>query len=138
MYNQTSNRNYQLNELKEKIAEVMPNNMKVVSLSSDSSQVSLSIEASPGNKWAISELIIQLNQIPSISQATVASVTEDVDDDGDGSKQTFTVVCSYNPFNAELDEKVTLEEAMKEIEDESSDDVTTSDTADADTTTVQE
>lgn len=130
MYNQTSNRNYQLNELREKIAEVMPSNMKVISLSSDSSQISLSVEADPGNKWAIAEFIIQLNQIPSISQATVASVTEDVDDDGDGSKQSFTVVCTYNSFNAETDENITLEEAAKENKDTTTGDAVSTDTTD--------
>lgn len=142
MYNQTSNRNYQLNELREKIAKIMPSNMKVISLSSDSSQVSLSVEADPGNKWAIAEFIIQLNQIPSISQATVASVTEDVDDDRDGGKQSFTVVCTYNSFNAETDENITLEEAEKENVNTTTGDAVSADTTDgvADTNTdnVQE
>ncbi len=123
MYSMTSNRNFQLNELKEKIASVMPSNMKVLSLTSNDTELSLNIEAT-SSKVSVSELLIQLKQIPSISSATVANLVEEVGDNGDSDKETFTVICGYNPFHAEKDEKVSLKDEVADKEDEDSNDAT--------------
>lgn len=121
MYNQTSNRNYQLNELLEMTANVLPSNMQVLSLTSDTDGISMNIEAK-ANKYSIAELLLQLKKIPSISNASVATITENTDEDGNGDTETFTVVCSYNPYNAFEDEKVALKD--EKIEEESDEDVT--------------
>ena len=132
MYNMSSNRNYQLNELKEKIAEIMPTNMQIVSLTSDSGQITLNVQATSSNKWAIAQFLIELKKIPSIASATVATVTENVDDNGDGETETFTVVCGYNTFNAVQDEEVSLEDATVNTEDTTD----TTEASDTETTTA--
>lgn len=136
MYNLTSNRNFQLNELREKVAGVMPSNMKVLSLTSTGTEISMNIEAKP-SKVAISEFIIQLKQIPSISNATVANITENLEDGGDTDTEVFTVVCTYNAFDAEQDEKISLEDE-KVDETESADETNANDTMNTTDTTQQE
>ena len=101
----------------------MPSNMKVLSLTSNDTELSLNIEAT-SSKVSVSELLIQLKQIPSISSATVANLVEEVGDNGDSDKETFTVICGYNPFHAEKDEKVSLKDEVADKEDEDSNDAT--------------
>lgn len=121
MYNQTSNRNYQLNELKEMIANVMPSNMTVVSLTSDANSLSMSITARP-NKLAISKLIMNLKSIPSIADAAVVSIVEEAESDEEDAVETFTIVCQYEPFEAESEEQSTIADEMSDAEDSSSTD----------------
>lgn len=119
MYNQTSNRNFQLNEFLEMAAEVLPSNMKVVSITSDTTSISLNIEAT-SNKYSITELLLQLKKIPSVANATVSNITESEEDSGqrDKGKETFTVVCGYNPYNAFTDENTALrDEVVEEVDD---------------------
>lgn len=109
MYNLTSNRNYQLNELKEELKTRLPSNMIVTSLTSAGEGVSMNITTD--TKISVAELLLQLKEIPSISNATVASIVEEKNNDDTSKKEiknTFTVACSYVPFNAELDEQSTL------------------------------
>ena len=120
MYNQTSNRNYQLNELKEIIASVMPSNMTVVSLTSDANSLSMSITAKP-NKLAISKLIMNLKAIPSIADASVVSIVESTESDEEDAVEAFTVVCQYESFNAETEEQTTIKEQMDSADTESED-----------------
>ena len=121
MYNQTSNRNYQLNELKEIIASVMPSNMTVVSLTSDANSLSMSITAKP-NKLAISKLIMNLKAIPSIADAAVVSIVESEESEEEDAVETFTVVCQYESFNAETEEQTTIKDQMDSVDTESEDD----------------
>lgn len=118
MYNLTSNRNFQLNEFLEMAAEVLPSNMTVVSVTSDLDSISMNIEAA-ANKYSIAELLLQLKKIPSIANAGIASITENVEEgQKNGGTETFTVVCSYNPYNAFEDENVALkDEVVQEEED---------------------
>lgn len=113
------NRNFQLNEFFEMAAKVLPSNMKVLSITSDTESISMNIEAK-SNKYSIAELLLQLKKIPSVSNATVANIQESVDDHGKADIETFTVVCAYNPYNAFADEKVALkdEEVEKETTEE--------------------
>lgn len=115
MYNLTSNRNYQLNELKEELASVLPTNMKVTSLTSSANGLTMNIEAK-SNKYSIAELLIQLKKIPSISDASISTITENIDENGDGDLETFTVVCSYTPFSAYTDEEITLKQMREAAE----------------------
>lgn len=119
MYNQTSNRNFQLNEFLEMAAQVMPTNMQVLSITSDSSTISMNIEAK-SNKYSITELLLQLKKIPSVANATVANITEETEDGNNkDAKETFTVVCEYNPYNAFVDENTALkDEEVKEADTE--------------------
>lgn len=128
MYDMTTNRNYQLNQLREMLASVMPTNMQVVSLVSNGSTLTLSIEAK-SNKYAISELLMQLKEIPSINSAVVASIQEDVDENGDGATETFTISCDYSPFVASAEEETTLQEE-KALLDELNANTETADGAD--------
>ena len=134
MYNLTSNRNFQLNELREMIATVMPSNMKVLSMTSTGNNITLNIEAK-SSKVSISELIIQLKQIPSISNATVSNITENIEDGGNDDTESFTVVCTYNEFNAEQGEQISLED--EEVE-QTTDDTNATGTAATDATATQE
>lgn len=118
MYNQTSNRNYQLNELKEIVASVIPSNMTVVSLTSDANSISLSISAVP-NKLAISKLIMNLKAIPSIADAAVVSIVEEAESEEEDAVETFTVVCQYEPFDAESEEQITIKDQMENVDAES-------------------
>ena len=59
-------------------------------------------------------MIIQLKQIPSISNATVSNITENVEESEDDSTETFTVVCTYNAFEAEQGEQISLEDEKVE------------------------
>lgn len=117
MYNQTSNRNFQLNEFLEMAAKVMPNNMQVLSISSDTTSISMDIEAK-SNKYSITELLLQLKRIPSVANATVANITENQEEGKNDAKETFTVVCEYNPYNAFVDENTALkDEEVKKVEE---------------------
>lgn len=128
MYNQTSNRNYQLNEFMEMAEKVLPSNMKVLSATSGTDSITLSIEAK-SNKYSIAELLLQLKKIPSVADATVAAITENIDEttgskkkkDNSGGTETFTVVCTYNAYNAFTDEETPLkDEVVAETEEPAS------------------
>ena len=122
MYNQTSNRNFQLNEFLEMAAKVLPSNMKVLSITSDTDHISIDIEAK-SNKYSITELLLQLKKIPSVANATVADITETEDEGGKNDrKETFTVVCVYNPYNAFTDENTALKDEVVEEEPVQEDD----------------
>ncbi|MDE7422226.1 MAG: pilus assembly protein PilM [Lachnospiraceae bacterium] len=118
MYNQTSNRNFQLNEFLEMAAQVMPSNMQVLSIISDTNSISMNIEAK-SNKYSITELLLQLKKIPSVANATVSNITESTEEGNKkDAKETFTVVCEYNPYNAFVDENTALkDEEVKETEE---------------------
>lgn len=118
MYNQTSNRNFQLNEFLEMVAKVLPSNMQVLSITSDTNSISLNIEAK-SNKYSITELLLQLKKIPSVANATVSNITENEEEGSKkDAKETFTVVCEYNPYNAFVDENTALkDEEVKELEE---------------------
>lgn len=133
MYNLTSNRNYQINDLMDEIAEVMPTNMTVESFASDGTTIALNIRANKPDKFAISKFLIDLQKIPSIEEAVVPDITEEYDESGEA-EQTFTVTCTYKYFNAVTDEAVPLKEEVAEEDtastDESVDEQTTTDTSD--------
>ena len=61
-------------------------------------------------------MLIQLKKIPSISDATISSITENIDENGDGDLETFSVVCSYTPFSAYTDEEITLKQMREAAE----------------------
>lgn len=140
MYNMTTNRNYQLNELKEIMAKIMPNNMKVLSLSSDDSSLTLSVEGDPSNKWAIAELERQLYSIPSIAAVSIPSITENVDEESKNGTELFTVICSYKPFASDAEEEISLVDQMENqsINEESTEDADTSDVENTTDETAQE
>ena len=146
MYNQTTNRNYQLNEFRDMLENVMPSNMHVVSMVSEAETVSMSIQAD-SNLYSVSDLLVQLKGIPSIADASVAEITENQDEEGGKIVETYTVTCVYKPFVAvtgeeisleeegELVETTTGEEATGAVEDSTtSTDATTTDTTTTDTT----
>ena len=119
MYNLTSNRNYQINDLMDEIAEVMPTNMTVESLTSDGSTIALNIRASRPDKNAISKFLVDLQKIPSIEEAVVPDIIEEYNDGGEA-EETFTITCTYKAFNAVKDESVSLkDEADADVTDES-------------------
>lgn len=102
MYDQTSNRNYQLNMLITELENRLPASMTVSSLTSDENYVTMNITTD--SKISIAEMIMQLKQISSITDVNVASLIED-EDEGSGNKLvTFAVTCVYKPFEAYEDE----------------------------------
>lgn len=113
MYNLTSNRNYQINDLMDEIAEIMPTNMTVESLTSDGSTIALNIRASRSDKNAISKFLVDLQKIPSIEEAVVPDITEEYNDGGEA-EETFTITCTYRAFNAVKDESVSLKDEAEE------------------------
>lgn len=114
MYNQSTNRNYQLNEFREILANIMPANMQVLSMSSDGTMISMDIQ-STDNLDAITELLLQLKTIPSVADVAVSAVDIEDEDSGKKESQEFTVTCSYVPFVASVEEKTSLEEQMQEL-----------------------
>lgn len=132
MYNLTSNRNYQINDLMDEIAAVMPTNMTVESFTSDGATIALNIRADKPDEFAISKFLIDLQKISSIGEAVVPDITEEYDDSGKA-EQTFTVTCTYKAFNAVNDEAVPLTEEVEEetaSTDESVEEQTTAGTSD--------
>lgn len=113
MYNLTSNRNYQINDLMDEIAEIMPTNMTVESLTSDGSTIALNIRASRSDKNAISKFLVDLQKIPSIQEAVVPDIIEEYNDGGEA-EETFTITCTYRAFNAVKDESVSLKDEAEE------------------------
>lgn len=133
MYNMTSNRNYQINDLMDEIAEVMPTNMTMESFSSDGSVIALNIRADKPDKFAISKFLIDLQKIPSIEDAVVPDITEEYDESGEA-EQTFTITCTYKSFDAINDEAVSLKEETENdtvsSTEESTGEQTTTETSD--------
>lgn len=102
MYDQTSNRNYQLNMLVDELEHKLPASMTVTSLTSDDSYLTMNITTD--TKISIAEMIMQLKQISSITDVNVASLIEDEDENSGNKLVTFAVTCVYKPFAAYEDE----------------------------------
>lgn len=133
MYNLTSGRNYQINDLMDAIAEIMPTNMTVESLESDGNTIALNIRDTNPDKYAISKFLIELQKISSIEEAVVPDITEEYDESGKA-EATFTITCTYRGFNAIEDESVPLkdEEVDEDVAttEENTDNQTTTQTSD--------
>lgn len=128
MYNLSSNRNYQLSQLRDMLAAVIPSNMTVKDLQSDGTTLIMNMECKPGDKYAISKLCLQLQTVPSISNPVIQSYTEDTSEGvTKGHKslaETFTVTCDYKPFDAinqelvDLDDEVLAEEETTDTQND--------------------
>lgn len=105
MYDQTSNRNYQLNMMIEELEHRLPASMTVTSLTSDGSYLTMNITTD--TKISIAEMIMQLKQISSLDNINVASLIEEEDENSGNHLVTFAVTCVYKPFEAFEDEKET-------------------------------
>ena len=68
------------------------------------------------------------------ARAEQSRIVEEVADSGDTDKETFSVICVYNPFHAEQDEKVSLDDEVVE-ENDTADNTTEDGTNTTDTTT---
>ena len=113
MYNLTSGRNYQLTMMFEELQKIMPSNMKVTALTSDTTSLTITIDAKP-DKLAIASFIHNLEQLPNIVTANVLSIQDRVDEDESNDQQVFTVICQYQSFDALTEEKVTLQDEINE------------------------
>lgn len=105
MYDQTSNRNYQLNLLISELEHRLPASMTVTSLTSDGSYLTMNITTD--SKISIAEMIMQLKQISSLTDVNVASLIEEEDENSGNQLVTFAVTCVYKPFAAFEDETET-------------------------------
>lgn len=128
MYDQTSNRNYQLNMLITELEHKLPASMTVTSFTSDGSYLTMNITTD--TKISIAEMIMNLKQISSLSDINVASLIEEEDEGSKKNVVTFAVTCAYQPFEAYEDENETDLEMDETTESaDSTTDTTTTDTA---------
>lgn len=141
MYDQTSNRNYQLNMMISELENRLPSSMTVTSLTSDSNYLTMNITTN--SKISIAEMIMQLKQISSLTDINVASLIEEEDEESGNSLVTFAVTCVYKPFEAYEDEgekdlQIHEEAVTEGTEGADSTTTTTDTTGTTDTNTVEE
>ena len=128
MYDQTSNRNYQLNMMIEELEARLPASMTVSSLTSDGSYLNMNITTD--TKISIAEMLMQLKQISSLTDVNVASLVEDEDEENKRTVVTFAVTAVYKPFESFEDENEP-DLQMKDEAEAGAD--STTDTTEADT-----
>lgn len=102
MYQLTTNRNYQLNMLLDEIKIKFPTTMQVSSINSSGDNITMNIVSD--TKISVAKMLMQLKDIESITNSTVASVTETEDPDNGSVSVNFAVVCQYADFDAVADE----------------------------------
>lgn len=126
MYDQTSNRNYQLNMLITELEHRLPASMTVTSLTSDGNYLTMNITTD--TKISIAEMIMQLKQISSLTDINVASLIEEEDENSGNNLVTFAVTCIYKPFEAFEGEEEKDLQIHEEAEMEDADSTTNIDT----------
>lgn len=118
MYQLTTNRNYQLNMLLDEIKIKFPTTMKVNSITSTSDNITMNIVSD--TKISVAKMLMQLKDIESITNSTIASVTETKDPDKNRNIVSFAVVCQYATFDAVSEEEKSLDsnETITDLENE--------------------
>lgn len=133
MYDQTSNRNYQLNMLIDELERKLPASMTVTSLTSDGNYLTMNITTD--KKISIAEMIMQLKQISSLDNINVASLIEEADEESGNNLVTFAVTCTYKAFEAYEDENET---DLQIRDDAATEDAASTNDAATDTNAVEE
>lgn len=118
MYQLTTNRNYQLNMLLDEIKIKFPTSMKVNSITSTGDNITMNIVSD--TKISVAKMLMQLKDIESITNSTIASVTETKDPDKNINIVSFAVVCQYAAFDAVSEEEKSLDsnETITDLENE--------------------